>query len=169
MKKLLLFLVFGSVICGTLLAQSGIQSAEISFVFISKDVEGSIGGFKSESSIDPDQFTASQLKGSVDVETLRTGNFLRDWSLKSSKYFDADEFPRISFESKEIAAQATGFKVTGLLKIKGTTKEITMDLNRDGNRLSGTMRLFSSDFGIDIKKKREDNLVEVELSLVLEP
>ncbi|MEM9143362.1 MAG: YceI family protein [Bacteroidota bacterium] len=148
-------------------AQTQIKSAEISFVFVSKGVEGSISGFNSSSSLDLNALSASQFKGSVDVETLKTGNFLRDWSLKSRKYFDGDEYPKIHFISTSVFETDTGFEVQGTLTLKGKQNPISFSFVREGNRLLGTTTLFSSDYGINIKKKREDNRVDVQLELQL--
>ncbi len=144
-----------------------IKSAEISFVFVSKDVDGHISGFDSSSSIDFENPTNSKLKGSVAVKTIKTGIFLRDWSLKGGKYFDADDHPRIFFESNSIAPTADGFSVKGILTIKGNEKPITIDFKKQENQLIGTTTLFSSDFGINIKKKREDNEVQVKMTFDL--
>lgn len=138
-----------------------ISATEISFNFISKDVEGSISGFNSSSSIILADFSESKLKGSVAVETIKTGNFLRDWSLKGRKYFDVDAHPKITFESNEISKTSDGFHVKGNLTIKGTEKPITLTFALKGDQLVGTTTLFSSDFGIAIKDKREDNEVKV--------
>lgn len=71
------------------------ESSSISFVFLSKDVDGTIGGIESASRIDLQDPTRSVIKGSVAVNTLDTDNFLRDGHLKWEKYFDEDEHPRI--------------------------------------------------------------------------
>jgi polyisoprenoid-binding protein YceI len=168
MNKIFLLLISGILGFGSVNAQSDIVSAEISFVFVSKDVEGTIGGFRSESTIDLEQFRNSQFKGAVLVEDLKTGNFLRDWSLKSSKYFDADEYPAIRFQSTEIIEKDGGFVVSGQLSIKDVSRKASIIFRREGKRLIGTTAIYSSDFGINIKKKREDNLVEVKLILMLE-
>lgn len=168
MNKIFLLLISGVLSFGSINAQTNIIEADISFIFVSKDVEGTIGGFTSESTVDTEQLLNSYFKGSVSVESLRTGNFLRDWSLKSSKYFDEDAYPKILFQSTNVVRQDDGFIVKGQLTIKNISKEISIDFQREGNRLIGTMLIHSSDFGIDIKKKREDNLVEVKMSLTLE-
>ncbi|MGI9547207.1 MAG: YceI family protein [Flavobacteriaceae bacterium] len=169
MKRLFLILIIALLNTGQLSAQATFESAEISFLFVSKDVDGTIGGFESDSEIHLDDLTNSRINGSVAVESLKTGIFLRDWSLKSGKYFDEDEFPRISFESTSVVERDNGFKVSGKLTIKGTSKNIAVDFVRNGNQMTGKITLYSSDYGINIKSKREDNLVEVELVLNLRP
>lgn len=163
-QKLLFFFIFLSCAIG-LIAQgtATISSAEISFTFISKNVKGTISGFESSSAIHLDAMADSKFKGSVAVETIKTGNFLRDWSLKSGKYFDAETHPQVTFESSEITETNDGYSVKGQLTMKGTSKAITIDFKRKGNQLIGTTTLFSSDFGIEIKNDREDNEVNVKL------
>ena len=165
--KYLILVSFGFLSFGWFYAQTEISSADISFSFVSKDVEGTIEGFQSQSVIFPDDLSRTNFSGSVAVESLKTGNFLRDWSLKSSKYFDEDEYPTIDFRSTEIAKTNEGYKVTGALTMKGNTNSIEIDFSEKDGQLKGTTSLYTSDYGIQIKSKREDNLVRVEILLML--
>ncbi|MEX0290637.1 MAG: YceI family protein [Flavobacteriaceae bacterium] len=149
-------------------AQKNINAAEVEFEFISKGVDGKISGFESSSFIDQNDLTNSKFEGSVAVKTIRTGIFLRDWSLKGGKYFDEDAYPRIQFKSTSIEEQDGKLVVTGDLSLKGITKSITIRFTQSGNTLLGTTSLYSSDYGINIKKKREDNKVEVSFKFTLD-
>lgn len=144
-----------------------IESASITFGFPSKKVKGEISGFSSTSRLDAANFENSILSGSVEVATLDTNNGLRNWSLKGSRYFNAKSFPQITFKSSKIIWTGTKYLVYGDLTIKGTTRplEILMELTNDS--LKGETSLYSSDFGINIKKKREDNLVNIYINLKL--
>jgi len=160
--KLLFFLLCLSPLA--ILGQgTSIESAAITFNFVNKDVDGHISGFESSSTIDLENPENSKFKGSVTVKTIKTGIFLRDWSLKGGKYFDENEHPKIYFESTEVSVTSVGFSVKGKLTIKNIEKSITIDFKKTGNQLIGTTTLFSSDFGINIKKEREDNKVLVKL------
>ena len=165
MKKIVLFLLLSLLSSHFVQAQSVIESAQINFVFVSKDVEGTIAGFESSSSIDFRHIEASTFKGSVSVETLKTGNMLRDWSLKKSKYFNEDDYPRILYESHSISKTENGFAADGTVTIKGTSKPLIIEFRRKGDQLIGTAAMYTSDFNINIKNKREDNLVRIELVL----
>ncbi|SDL24154.1 YceI family protein [Kriegella aquimaris] len=145
-----------------------ISSAEITFSFVSKDVQGSIAEFSANTSLDFDHIERASLEGSVAVSSLKTGNFLRDWSLKGKKYFDADNYPKITFKSTSVSGTGEAFTVKGMLTIKDISKSITIDFKKEGNTLVGTTTLFSSDFNIDIKKERTDNKVIVTLQFTLE-
>ena len=144
-------------------AQATVSKAEISFEFVSKEVKGTIEGFESTSRIDFDNPTNSIFEGSVAVKTLDTNNGLRNWSLKSGKYFDADDFPRIQFKSTSVSQKDNSYVVNGNLTLKGITKPITIDFIKKGNQLKGSTSIYSFDYGIKIKKKREDNLVKITL------
>ncbi|MEM6894808.1 MAG: YceI family protein [Bacteroidota bacterium] len=158
---LLLLLLVGN----GLIAQKGytVKSGEISFEFVDKGVKGTIGNLASTSNIDFDNPETSVFSGSVETETLDTNNGIRNWSLKNRKYFDADNHPKITFESNTVKAGATNWKVTGPLTIKGISKNITITFAKKGNQLIGTTELYCYDFDIKIKKKREDNLVKVKM------
>ena len=163
-RPLFLTLVFSLVSAHIALGQShDIIRAVITFDFVSKDVQGSIAGFRSSSSIDYQKPENSVFKGSVDVETLDTNNGLRNWSLKNRRYFDADTHPRIRFESTEVVKNQDRWTVKGKLTLKGTTKPLSIAFEREGDRLIGHTELFSSDYGIYVKKKRQDNLVRVKM------
>lgn len=168
--KLSFLLLFVFLSSPSLVAQDNatIKDATISFVFISKDVNGSIDGFRSSSTIDLENPSRSKFEGSVAVESIKTGNFLRDWSLKGGKYFNKDDYPRMAFESTEVKKEDDRIIVKGELTIKGITKTLTIQFQKKGNRLIGTASLYCSDFGIHIKKKREDNKVDITMAFTME-
>ena len=134
-------------------AQDGLQvsSAKISFVFLNNDVSGTIAGFSSSSRINTTDMTKSVIKGSVDVNTLDTDNSLRNWSLKREKYFNAETYPKITFESSSVQVDGNNIAVLGQLTIKGVTKKLTFKFSKKENQLIGTTTLYSSDYGIEIK------------------
>lgn len=139
-----------------------IKSAEITFTFVSEEVNGSLSGFESSSSIDLNDIENSKFKGSVTAATIDTGNSIRNWSLRRGKYFDADDYPKITFESSSIQTTEKGFTVKGQLTIKSTTKPITVNFIKTTTKLTGTTTLFSSDYDITISKKgREKNKVDI--------
>jgi len=158
----LLFLVTSLLLAN---AQNKLQvsSAEVSFTFVNNDVDGTLEGFTSESVIDFDQIENSKLKGSVKVETISTGNSIRNWSLRRSKYFDAEKHPRITFESTSVIQKEGVITAKGKLTIKDVTKNISFRFEKSGDKLIGKTTLYSSDYGISIKKEREKNKVLVKL------
>ena len=145
-----------------------LKEAQIRFEYVYKGTKGTLGDFKSTSNIDLERPEASVFAGSVATETLDTNNGLRNWSLKSRKYFNVKGYPRISFRSTEVKADGNQWVVDGLLTIKGIEKPLQFTFTRSGDRLLGKAELYSSDFDITIKKKREDNLVRIELEFQIQ-
>lgn len=168
MKKILPLLLIALLTQFVALAQTSLKAEKIGFTFVSKNVDGTLGGFQSESTIDLDDLNRSEINGSVAVETIKTGNFIRDWSLKKSKYFDEDEHPRIYFKSTDVKITDNGFQAVGRITIKGITKPLNMNFEKKGNRLIAKAELYSSDFDIFIKDEREENRVLIELTFQLE-
>ena len=138
-----------------------IQNAEIRFEFVSKGVKGTIAGFASESVLAWESPEKSVFRGSVQSKTLDTHNGLRNWSLRSGKYFNVKDYPYITFASTEVVQNGSEWVVKGHLTIKSITKTISIIFKKQDKKLVGTFSLYSFDYGIKIKKQREDNLVKV--------
>ena len=161
MHKKLLFFVMALTSFMVTAQKAKISNAVIEFEFVDKEVKGTISGFESTSKIDWDNMANSFFEGSVAVETLDTNNGLRNWSLKSGKYFDKSDYPRIYFKSTEITHEGKNYLVKGILSLKGIKKPLVIIFKRNGAALVGTTELYTYDFDIKIKKKREDNLVKI--------
>ena len=168
MKKILLitFILF-TTLASNAQSSTEVSSAEVKFIFVNNDVDGTLTGFNSSSSIDLENLENSKFKGSVQVETISTGNSIRNWSLRRSKYFDADTYPKITFESSSIESNGNFFDVKGNLTIRNVTKVVTFKFSKDGKKLTGKSTIYSSDYGIEIKSKREQNKVDITIVLQL--
>lgn len=164
---LLLCLLLSSFENGLQAQKSTIKRATVTFEFPSKKVKGELSGFSSNSEIDLNDMENAVFSGSVQAATLDTNNGLRNWSLRGSRYFDVKEYPKIQFKSTAVKIQDDSFMVTGDLTIKGITRPFEIAWHRSERGLSGEGRLYSTDFDIKIKKKREDNLVLVFFDLEL--
>src|SRR3979411_1327134 len=69
----------------------------------------------------------SSVELSVQVESLDTHNSIRERSLKSPDYFDAKQFPTMTFKSTKVEGSGDMLKVSGDLTIRGVTKPVTVD------------------------------------------
>jgi polyisoprenoid-binding protein YceI len=80
--------------------------------------------------LDDKDITKSTVDVTIDVSTVDTREPARDNDLRSDKFFDAAHFPTITFKSKKVEQVASGkLKVTGDLTIRGTTKEVVLDVD----------------------------------------
>ena len=148
---------------------TGIESAAISFSFIEKEVSGTVSDFNSTSVIDWSDLENSIIEGQVAAETIKTGNFIRDFALRRSKYFDVDTYPFITFRSTNIQIKEDYIEVQGTLTLKGISKPLAIAFKKEDNTLIGNATLYSSDFDIVIfKKGRDANKVVVTFALQLE-
>ncbi len=72
---------------------------------------------------------ATKIDATVDVTTIDTRNEKRDAHLKSADFFEAEKFPQMTFKSKSVKPAGAGkMMMTGDLTIKGTTKEVTFEV-----------------------------------------
>ncbi len=96
-------------------------------------VTGSFGSFDGQIEADGDDFENAIATFSADINTISTNNEDRDQHLKSEDFFNAEEFPRLKFESKNFEKTGNGeYKVTGDLTIRDVTKEIDLDVVHGG-------------------------------------
>jgi polyisoprenoid-binding protein YceI len=88
-----------------------------------------ISGTITFDSADPSK---SSVELTVPVESLDTRNDKRDQHLKSPDFFNAQQFPAITFKSNKIEGSGDSYKISGDLTIHGVTKPITVDFKKGG-------------------------------------
>jgi len=123
-------------------------------------VRGAFTSVKGSIQLDDKDITKSSVEVTIDVNSVDTRQPDRDKDLKSDHFFDADHFPTITFKSKKVEQVSPGkLKVTGDLTIRGTTKEVVLDVDgptapvKDpwGNQrigVSASSKITRQDFGI---------------------
>lgn len=75
------------------------------------------------------ELAESRAHGAVKVASIDTGAAERDEHLRSPDFFDADQYPEISFESTRVEAiDNESSRVHGNLTMHGVTKEIRLDV-----------------------------------------
>ena len=79
----------------------------------------------------------------LDVNNIDTGNEARDKHLKGPDFFNVKQFPQMTFKSTGSKKTDAGAEVTGDLTIKGTTKSITVKLDKvgEGKGMQGESRV----------------------------
>ena len=77
---------------------------------------------------------ADPSKSSVDitvpVEKIDTRNEKRDQHLKSPDFFNAKQFPTLTFKSTKVEGSGDSYSVTGDLTIHGVTKPVTVQFKK---------------------------------------
>jgi polyisoprenoid-binding protein YceI len=100
-----------------------------------------------------------QFELTIKTESIDTGNAQRDTHLKSPDFFNAKQFPAISFKSTSVKAAGKDLEVTGDFTLHGVTKPITFTMvgGKKAEFPKGTHRtgysteltIKRADFGID--------------------
>jgi len=126
------------------------------------NVHGRFTKVEGAATIDDSDITKSSVSATMYVDSIDTGVQSRDNDLKSQNYFDAQQFPTITFKSKNVSKSGDNkLKVVGDLTIHGVTKEVTLDVDgpsapisqRQNKRrgLSATTSVNRKDFGVGAK------------------
>lgn len=101
-------------------------------------VDGEFTDYEASVSFDPADLTTLTATATIQVASINTGNERRDNHLKSPDFFAAEEFPTLTFTSKEVRnIEGSTFELVGDLTIRGTTKEVVLDAELMG---TATMR-----------------------------
>ena len=96
-------------------------------------VRGSFQDFAGTAHLDAEEPTRSYAELTIQVASITTGNDQRDEHLRNNDFFDAPQFPTITFRST--GAQALGddaYRLHGDLTIKGITKQVSIDFELTG-------------------------------------
>ena len=84
---------------------------------------GSFAAF--DATLTADEDGRARLVGSVPVDTVVVKDENLVAHLQSPEFFDAEQYPRITFESTDIAIEDGAVTVTGDLTLKGHTERVT--------------------------------------------
>ena len=103
---------------------------------------------------EPD-FSDARITFEADIDSINTLNEQRDAHLKSPDFFDAANYPTLTFVSTAMAPKGDGmYALTGDMTIRGTKRSITLDVT-----YAGTVKGFDGEvaaFEITGKLNRQD-------------
>jgi len=92
-------------------------------------VRGQLGRITGSLEYDGKDVQSIKADVSIDVNAISTHNGGRDKHLRSDDFFDVANHPNITFKSKRVEPAGDGrFKLIGDLTIRGTTKEVGLDV-----------------------------------------
>lgn len=75
-----------------------------------------------------EDFEEATLSVEISIDSINTKNKDRDGHLMSDDFFNADEFPKMTFTSKSFTTD----KIIGDLTIRDVTKEVALDVDFNG-------------------------------------
>jgi len=127
-------------------------------------VRGRFTKWTGDLQIDEQDLTRSRVDVEIDVTSVDTHEAQRDAHLRSGDFFEVDKHPRIVFKSKRVEEKGKEhLAVTGDLTIRGTTREVVLDVERGGviakdpwgKRRAGftaTAKINRKDFGVNFNQ-----------------
>lgn len=96
-------------------------------------VRGRFADYDATVIIDESNPAGAKVVAAISAGSINTGDPNRDAHLKSADFFDAEGYPELTFVSKRVEGNLEGkFKVIGDLTIRGTTREIALDVEYQG-------------------------------------
>ena len=84
--------------------------------------------------VEQDANGLTKVEVTLEVDKINTGNEKRDQHLKNADFFNAKQFPQMTFKSTSVkpGGAANSYDVTGDLTIKGKTKSVTVTIKKLG-------------------------------------
>jgi len=103
-------------------------------------------------------FTTAEVNVTINVASVDTRQEQRDAHLRSPDFFDAEQFPTMTFRSTRVTKDGDDYRVTGDLTIRGNTREVTLTVTSEGQvrdpwgkdraGFSATTKLSRKEFGL---------------------
>ncbi|MBF4483474.1 YceI family protein [Flavobacterium sp. CSZ] len=101
-------------------------------------VTGSFRKFEGNIITDGTDFSNAKVAITIDVKSIDTNQPQRDDHLQNGDFFDADTYPKITFESTSfVNTGGNDYKMIGNLTLKGVTKPIDLKVEYGGTEKDG--------------------------------
>ena len=170
----ILLLVLFIVGLADLRAQSRIDTSRSEIIFdvsnlALRTVTGRMGGMTGTVRFDTERPGAAVMDVCVDARSVRTGNDKRDAHLLEEDFFHTEEYPLLCFEADTVLRVADGFEATGRLTMRGVTRTVTIPFTREGEVLTGSVRVDRMDYdiGTSYRKFTVGHIIDVRIRCVL--
>jgi len=124
-------------------------SPDYAVKFTAKKATGTFDKLQGNIQFDPANLTTAKFAVWVETATISTGNKTKDNHARGNKWLDAEQFPRISFESSEFKQTTDGYEVEGMLNIHGVAKKVSIPFTFSDQVFAGSLIVNRKDFGIE--------------------
>ena len=142
------------------------------------EVSGNFGSFEGEVKAPSDEFDGSDISFTVDVASVDTDNERRDNHLRSDDFFNAEKFPKMTFNGKLEHVEGKNYKLKGDLTIRDVTKPVELDVKHGGTivdprgntkagfKVTGTINRFDYNIKFDAAMEAGGLVVGEEVEIV---
>jgi polyisoprenoid-binding protein YceI len=96
-------------------------------------VSGNFNAFEAEVETEGEDFTTAKIQAGIQAASINTNNLQRDEHLRSSDFFEVENYPEILFTSTKV--EKTGdatFLLHGNLTLKGITRPLQLNVEYSG-------------------------------------
>ncbi|QEC67692.1 YceI family protein [Panacibacter ginsenosidivorans] len=98
------------------------------------EVEGTFKKFNGSISTPNTDFTDAAVDFAVDINSISTDNEMRDNHLKSDDFFNAAQYPNMTFKSTSFKkVSGNKYQLKGNLTIRNVTRPVTFDVSYGGS------------------------------------
>ncbi len=95
------------------------------------NIKGEFRNFSA--AIDGEEFSKAAISAMIDTSSIFTNEDNRDAHLKNADFFDVDNHKEMTFKGSSLnKMDEENFELTGMLSIKGISKEIKLDVEYGG-------------------------------------
>jgi polyisoprenoid-binding protein YceI len=144
MKKVILLAVF-AIAHTVLFAQTkwNVDNVHSSVKFsvphlVISEVEGSFKKFDGSVAAAKPDFTDANVNFNIDVNSINTDNEMRDKHLKGDDFFNAEQYPNMTFKSTSFKkVSGNKYALSGNLTIRNVTKPVKFDVVFGGTAKDG--------------------------------
>jgi len=97
------------------------------------NVNGRFEEYEASVTVDPADLATFSVEAVIQVSSLTTGIERRDNHLRSDDFFDAENFPTMVFQSREVRnLDGREFELVGDLTMRGITRELILEVEYGG-------------------------------------
>jgi len=172
MKKMKLIIpILSMILLSAFTVHQSIQwqiSDDYSIKFSGTDAEGVFKTFSGDVQFDTADLAKSNCTLKVDVNSINTGNGMKNKHATSDKWFDAEQYPSIEFQSTKFSKTDEGYKVSGKLKMHGVEKEVTIPFSFKNDVFVSNFSVNRLDYGVGTMKgssKKVSNEIKLDISI----
>ena len=136
--------------------------------FSGSSASGKFEKVKGTISFDENDLSSSHFSVDVEVNSIATGNWLKNSHAKGEKWFNADKYPIINFTSSKFLKTSQGYSVYGILDMHGIKKPITIPFTFSNNTFNGSCTIKRIDYGIGTMEgmsKKVSNDIKIDISV----
>ena len=96
------------------------------------NVSGTFAAYDATITTEDDNFENANFEFSANIDSISTNNTDRDNHSKSADFFDADNFPKLTFKASSFTKDGDDYEITGDLSIKEVTKPVKFPVEFSG-------------------------------------